>query len=338
MEKQLSGIYKTIEDDLSRVEEVLKERLRSRYDSLCRINDYLLSWGGKRLRPALVMLSAHAASGERINSKDLDLLVLLGAAFELIHTASLIHDDIIDNSLLRRNKPAIHTRWGEDVSIAFGDYIYSKAFELVASCGRADVLGCVASSTTAMCEGQLFQILERDNLSLKKSDYIVIVKKKTAHLIAACCKGAALIIDRSAKDKHNALDSYGLNFGIAFQIVDDYLDIMGDEGILGKVPGQDIVMGEMTLPLYDLFDSLTKYEKKELKEMILKRNINSELIKKIRDKINRNQIFLKTKEKALSYIHRSKHNLAPLKDSCYKDRLIDLADYVIERGFGPSSC
>ncbi|MEK6715806.1 MAG: polyprenyl synthetase family protein, partial [Candidatus Omnitrophota bacterium] len=181
-------IYQPIENDIERIEAVLKDKLKSRYDTLCSINNYLLSWGGKRLRPALVMLSAHAVSPDGVRKKDLDLLVLLGAAIELIHTASLIHDDIIDDSRLRRNKPAIHIRWGKDAAIAFGDYIYSKAFELVASCGRPDVLDCVAKATTAMCEGQLFQILQRDNLDLKKNDYIVIVKKKTASLIAACCK------------------------------------------------------------------------------------------------------------------------------------------------------
>jgi geranylgeranyl pyrophosphate synthase len=280
------------------------------------------------------MLSAHAVSPDGVRKKDLDLLVLLGAAIELIHTASLIHDDIIDDSRLRRNKPAIHIRWGKDAAIAFGDYIYSKAFELVASCGRPDVLDCVAKATTAMCEGQLFQILQRDNLDLKKNDYIVIVKKKTASLIAACCKSAALLIDRDAEEKHRALDNYGLNFGIAFQIVDDYLDIMGDEDSLGKALGQDIAMGEITLPVYDLFNSLGKKERGELKQIILSRNINSEVIKKIRDKINRQKISLKIKERILSYVCRSKHNLARLKDSCFREKLMDLADYVVERGFG----
>lgn len=327
-------IYQAIENDIQRIEAVLKDKLRSRYDVLCSINNYLLSWGGKRLRPALVMLSAHAVSPNGIRKKDLDLLVLLAAAVELIHTASLIHDDIIDNSPLRRNKPTIHARWGNDVSIGFGDYIYSKAFELASRCGRPDVLDCIAQATSAMCEGQLLQILERDNLGLKKSEYMVIVKKKTAHLIAACCRAAALIISPRDKDKHKALDNYGLNFGIAFQIVDDYLDIMGDKDALGKVLGQDMAMGEITLPLYDLLDSLGRKEKGELKQIVLSRNINAEIIKDIRDKISHQKIFLKTKEKILSYVYRSKYNLSSLKDSLYRDKLMDLADYVVERGFG----
>ena len=295
MKDKLTNIYQPIEEDLAGVEGILKNRLKTKYESLCRINDYVLSWGGKRLRPALVMLSARAVSPAKLTKKELDLLVLLGAAVELIHNASLIHDDIIDDSPLRRNKPAIHIRWGKDAAIAFGDYIYSKAFELVASCDRPDVLECVASATTAMCEGQLFQILQRDNLDLEKNDYIVIVKKKTARLIAACCKSAALIIDREARKKQEALDNYGLNFGIAFQIVDDYMDITADESRLGKASGQDIAMGELTLPLYDLLDSLDDKDKKELKHALSNRDIAKDVLKKIKNKIVSEKIFLKTK-------------------------------------------
>lgn len=329
----LLGVYKPIEKDLACIEDILKNRLKTRYSSLCRINDYLLSWGGKRLRPALVMLSARAISPQKLSGKELNLLLLLGAAIELIHTASLIHDDIIDDSPLRRGKPTIHMRWGEESAIAFGDYIYSKAFELVASCDRPDVLDCVAKATTAMCEGQLFQILERDNVNLRKEEYMVIVKKKTANLIAASCKGAALIIDRDADEKHSALDNYGLNFGIAFQIVDDYMDIMADESKFGKKAGQDIAMGEVTLPLYDLLDSLEGKDKKELKQILLSRNISCDILKKIKDKIISEKIFLKTKEKALSYIRQSQKNLSVLKDSHYRSGLIKLADYILERGF-----
>ena len=333
MKDKLTNIYQPIEEDLAGVEGILKNRLKTKYESLCRINDYVLSWGGKRLRPALVMLSARAVSPAKLTKKELDLLVLLGAAVELIHNASLIHDDIIDDSPLRRNKPAIHIRWGKDAAIAFGDYIYSKAFELVASCDRPDVLECVASATTAMCEGQLFQILQRDNLDLEKNDYIVIVKKKTARLIAACCKSAALIIDREARKKQEALDNYGLNFGIAFQIVDDYMDITADESRLGKASGQDIAMGELTLPLYDLLDSLDDKDKKELKHALSNRDIAKDVLKKIKNKIVSEKIFLKTKEKALSYIQESKHNLDELPESCHRAALAELADYVVDRGF-----
>ncbi|MDP1852609.1 MAG: polyprenyl synthetase family protein [Candidatus Omnitrophota bacterium] len=330
---RISRVYQPIEKDIERVEGVLQDKLKTSYHSLCQLNDYLLSWGGKRLRPALVMLSARAISPQKLSEKELNLLVLLGAAIELIHTASLIHDDIIDDSPLRRGKHTIHTRWGKDTAIAFGDYIYSKAFELVASCDRPDVLDCVAKATTAMCEGQLFQILERDNFDLQKEEYFVIVKKKTANLIAACCKGAALIIDRDADEKHSALDNYGLNFGIAFQIVDDYMDIMADESKFGKKSGQDIAMGEVTLPLYDLLDSLEDKDRKELKQILLNRNISADVLKKIKNKIIGEKIFLKTKEKALSYIRQSQRNLNVLKDSCYRNGLIRLADYVLERGF-----
>ena len=332
--KKLQNIYRPIKQDLSRVEDLLKSHLSTEYTSLCGINDYLLGWGGKRLRPALVMLSAHAAAGGKLKSKDLDLLIRMAAAIELIHTASLIHDDIIDRSLTRRDKQTIHAKWGEDVSIAFGDYIYTKAFELVAKCGYPDVLGCVAVAARAMCEGQLFQIFERDNFNLAQKKYMVIVNKKTAALISACCKGAALIVDARAKEKYAALNNYGLNFGIAFQVIDDYLDIIAAKSILGKSGGQDIAQGEVTLPLYDLFNSLTQKDRKELKEHLAKRNISKKVMDKIKDKIKNSEIFIKTKEKAFSCVDESKNSLNNLSESGYRDALCDLADYVIERGFG----
>ncbi|HDZ76604.1 MAG TPA: polyprenyl synthetase family protein [Candidatus Omnitrophica bacterium] len=332
--KKLKNIYQPITEDLCRVEDLLRSHLNTKYNSLCRINDYLLGWGGKRLRPALVMLSAHAAANGKLKSKDLSLLIRMAAAIELIHTASLIHDDIIDNSLTRRNKQTIHAKWGEDVSIAFGDYIYTKAFELVAKCGHPDVLGCVAVAARAMCEGQLFQIFERDNFDLPQKEYMVIVNKKTAALISACCKGAALIAGNHDKEKYTALNNYGVNFGIAFQVVDDYLDIIAAKSILGKSGGQDIAQGEITLPLYDLFNSLAAKDRKELKEHLAKRNISKEIMDKIKDKIKDSAIFIKTKEEALSSINKSKHSLGKLSRSSYRDALGDLADYVIERGFG----
>ncbi|PIQ89436.1 MAG: hypothetical protein COV72_03120 [Candidatus Omnitrophica bacterium CG11_big_fil_rev_8_21_14_0_20_42_13] len=331
--KKLTDVYKVIQGDMLRINEELKSHLRTKYSYLEDLNDYFLSWGGKRIRPALVMLSARTIAPGNLEDKDMDLLILLSAAVELIHSASLIHDDIIDNSPLRRNKSTIHKRWGREAAVAFGDYIYSKAFELVANCSRPDVLGCVAQATTAMCEGQLFQVLERKNLNLKKSEYIVIVKKKTASLIAACCKGAALIIDKEAKDKHSALAAYGLNFGIAFQIVDDYLDIMAQRNVLGKISGQDISSGELTLPLYDLIDSLNKKDKKGIKDMLGAQDITADVIAGIRDKIKDKKTYLKTKERALFYARRSKDKLNEFPDSCYKDRLSDLADYVVDRGF-----
>lgn len=330
--EKLAQIYQPIEEDLTCVEGVLKNRLHTQYASLCRLNDYVLSWGGKRLRPALVMLSARSLSEKPLNKEERNLLVLLGAAIELIHTASLIHDDIIDDSPLRRNKPAIHSRWGREAAIAFGDYVYAKAFELVASCDYPDVLSCVASAASAMCEGQLFQVLERDNLKLDKNDYLVIVKKKTARLMAACCRSAALIINKKAKTEQEALAGYGLNFGIAFQIVDDYMDIIGNE-TLGKVTGQDIAMGELTLPLYDLLDSMETEEKEALKKLILNHTLSNKALSDIREKILNKKIFLKTKKKVESYIGRSKHNLGILKESSYKKSLFSLADYVVERGF-----
>jgi octaprenyl-diphosphate synthase len=179
---ELRQILWPIEKDLSKVKEILRTSLGdSRNPSISKICHYLLESGGKRLRPALVLLSAKASRADSIVNHG---LIKLAAAIELIHISSLIHDDIIDAASLRHNRPTINAQWGQDVSIALGDYLYSIAFGLISEFGNLDVLKCISSGMRSMCEGELLQVCERDNLDLLKERYILIVKKKTAALFA----------------------------------------------------------------------------------------------------------------------------------------------------------
>ncbi|MBU3911264.1 MAG: polyprenyl synthetase family protein, partial [Candidatus Omnitrophica bacterium] len=223
---ELSHIYKPIEKELRGVEKLLRDSLNSAGNkAISRICNYLLDAKGKRLRPALVLLSGKAVG----SSTALDpAIIKVAAGIELIHAASLVHDDVIDHSKLRHNKPTINSKWGQDLSIALGDYLYSVAYELISQCNNIDILQCISSATKAMCEGELVQVSERDNLDLLKRRYIVIVKKKTASLFAASCQSGSLV-SRSKRSLQVAMKAYGLNFGIGFQITDDYLDIVSEE-------------------------------------------------------------------------------------------------------------
>ncbi|MFN7170063.1 MAG: polyprenyl synthetase family protein, partial [Candidatus Omnitrophota bacterium] len=190
---ELMEIYQPIKEELKQVEEILAARLgESKNKSILKLNHFLLESTGKRIRPALVILCGKAASGHHLPLA-IRHLTNIASAIELIHIASLIHDDVMDHARLRHNRPTVNYKWGNDVAIASGDYLYSLAFELISSCGNTNILECISSATKSMCEGQLIQICERDNLDLLKERYILIVKKKTASLFAASCRVGAML-------------------------------------------------------------------------------------------------------------------------------------------------
>jgi len=321
----LKDIYKPIEKELVGVEKLLRDSLNSaRNKSISRICNYLLDGKGKRLRPALVLLSGKAASGRAVTSP---MLIKVACGIELIHAASLVHDDVIDHSKLRHNKSTINSRWGEDVSIALGDYLYSVAYELISQCNNIDILQCISSATKAMCEGELLQVSERDNLDLLKRRYIVIVKKKTASLFAASCQAGSLV-SKSKRSLQVAMKAYGLNFGIGFQITDDYLDIVSEEKRLGKKPGQDMSVGEMTLPLLNLLKSVPAREKERLKTLVSKGSLNE-----VRTRLIRSGAKEKTKQEVFSYMGLAKKNLSALPETVFKKSLVNLTDFIIEENF-----
>lgn len=327
---QLEEIYKPIARELNAVEKVLEISLKeTKNESILKLNRFLLESPGKRLRPAMLILSARAASG-RSRAAISSQLTNIASAIELIHIASLIHDDVIDHSSLRHNNPTVNSRWGADVSIALGDYLYSLAFKLIATCNNMDILDCISSATKSMCEGELTQVVERDNLSLLKERYIMIVKKKTASLFAASCQAGA-ILSNSPKPLQNALKQYGLNFGVAFQVIDDYLDLIAPKARLGKLPGQDIAVGEMTLPLLNLLNSVAVTQRRRLEKLL--RSRNKDCIKKIRLELSHSDSVNRTKKITFLYLNTAKNRLKSLSDSEYRKSLFDLTDLIQGRGF-----
>ncbi|MBI5144503.1 MAG: polyprenyl synthetase family protein [Candidatus Omnitrophica bacterium] len=327
---ELKKIYNPIKSDLKKVDKILEDAFRrTRNNSILKVTDYLLESPGKKIRPALVILSAKAALNHRSPVTN-HQLIKIASAVELMHLASIIHDDVIDHANMRHNKRSINARWGEDVSIALGDYLYSMGFELISSYGNPDVLSCISQATKSMCEGELTQVCERDNLDLLERRYIVIVKKKTASLFAASCQAGA-ILSNCQGPIEDALKGFGLNFGIAFQIIDDYLDLASERDKLGKSPGQDIAVGEMTLPLLNLLESASGDERRKLKKLIESKDKSS--LKIIKKMLLNSNVILRTKMIAISYIDQAKAKLKKLPYSEYRKSLFDLADFIITRGF-----
>lgn len=324
---QLKEIYRPISRELADTEQTIKKSIRTgSTSSVLEVSDYLLNSGGKRLRPALVILSAKAAldGGPKSISRQ---VINIASAVELVHLASLIHDDVIDHSNVRHNKPTVNAKWGEEVSIILGDYFYSVGFDLISSCRSLEILDVLSHATHMMCKGELVQVCERDNLDLMRERYFDIIKNKTANLFAASCEAGALAVGRQVAVRH-MLREYGLNFGIAFQIVDDSLDLIGDAKYLGKQPGTDFRMGELTLPVLNL---LSEIKDKKKRHGLISRKNSEKAFKEIRGIFINSRAVAKTEEDAASYVAKAKGSLSRLEDSLFKQSLFALADYVVGR-------
>lgn len=327
----LEQIYEPITEELKSVEGVLESSIGESKDaSILQMARFLLESRGKRVRPALVILSAKASLAGQKGSCNRDELVKIAAAAELIHMASLIHDDVIDKASERHNKTSVNFKWGDDVAVALGDYIYSEAFELIGRCKNPDVFLCISQAMRLTCQGELLQVCQRDNFDLSKETYILIIKEKTASFFAACCHAGTILSGRGPAIQ-TALKEYGLNFGMAFQIVDDCKDIICVESLLGKQPGQDVSVGEITLPLLNLFDAGSQTEKTELRNLLRSKGKNS--LSRIRKMFIDSNALRKTTDAALSYVSRAKERLDALDNSDYKESLRCLADYVVQRDF-----
>ena len=243
--KALSRLYGPVLEQLTDVEQRLNRELQSPYESLMPLLRHGTQLGGKRLRPAMLLLSGSAV-GELTADH-----VLLATVIEMIHTATLVHDDVLDEAETRRHVPTINARWNNHTSILLGDYLFSKSFRLAASLPSTEACQWIGEAARLVCEGELRQVLQRDVLDLDEASYIEIIRGKTAELCRVSCQLGARYSDAD-DDTVDALGVYGDAVGVAFQIADDYLDLWGEDDTVGKTLGTDIVQGKLTLPIIRL--------------------------------------------------------------------------------------
>lgn len=325
--KELQSIYGSIEQDMKAVNTIIQAALSyPNNEGIDKLGHHLLESPGKRLRPALTLLSAYGLASKPIEEETLKNLHRGAAAAELIHVASLVHDDIMDNSTIRRGKPTLNALHGNNVPIAFGDYIFAQASRLVAATENPKLMKCMSKGLKEMCEGQLLQSIQRNNFSLTKEDYYTIIQKKTAALLGASCEGGALVVDERASK--NALD-FGIEFGLAFQIIDDYLDYFGNEDILGKPAGQDFLAGEFTLPLHDFLQSLNDTARKEVDPLLA--NPSPEHFATLKELMNTSPAREQTKQMALSHLEQARKYVNAFSDSDYKKSLKAMIGSMISR-------
>ncbi len=298
--------------------------------NLCEASDHLIKAGGKKLRPVLVILSSESVGGSGEDA------LKTAASMELIHTFSLIHDDIMDKDEKRRGKPSVHMLWGEPMAILAGDTLFSKAFETVLQTETNNVnpkrvieaLKTVVDSCIKICEGQALDISFEGKMNVSEDEYMTMIYKKTAALIAAATKAGA-ILGGGTDEQIKALSEYGRLIGMAFQIQDDYLDVISMEEDIGKPVGSDIVEGKMTLMVVHALQNASSEDKEKLKSIL--KSKDEELVGEAIDIFNKYGSIEYTRNIALNNVKTAKELLNTLKDSEAKESLQLIADFVLER-------
>jgi octaprenyl-diphosphate synthase len=254
-------LYGPVKADLLEVEAILARTLKSRYQRIAALVDHVRHYRGKRLRPALLLLVARAC-GRVVPAHH-----VLGAVVEMIHTATLVHDDVLDSATVRRHVATVNAEWGVPASILLGDYLFTHAFHLAATTGSAEACRIIGDATNRTCEGELCQGLQRGNLELTEGEYLDLIDGKTADLIACCCRLGALFSGAPAETVER-LARYGRWLGLAFQVADDLLDLVGEERATGKSLGTDLEQQKMTLPLIRLLSAAAAPEAGRLRQLL----------------------------------------------------------------------
>lgn len=250
-EPQLTArrVFNLIAAELSLVEEEFERQARSNIQVISYIGDYLRASGGKRVRPALTLLATYAVGGDGASAG----AIRMATVMEFLHTATLVHDDIIDNAETRRNRASINSRFGNQTAVLMGDWLYMSAFETSLAERSLLILDILTTLTRRMTEGELMQLTMLGRADIGEEQYFDILRRKTAYLFSACCEIGA-IVGGSGEAERRALGEYGLNLGVAFQLVDDLLDFTATDDALGKASGVDLLEGKLTLPLIYLLE------------------------------------------------------------------------------------
>lgn len=320
----LHAIYKPVETELLKVEESLATIAQSSDPAIAEVISDVLGAGGKRLRPALLLIAARACnySGDRA--------VRLAVAVELVHTASLIHDDVIDDAHLRRGNKTINADWGSKTAILAGDHVYAKVIQLLADDGDVTVMRALSASAAEMTEGEMAQSMARIGAAPDESDYLSIIERKTASLLSCSC-GVGALLGEVHNGEVEALSNYGLSLGMAFQITDDLLDITGTAGSLGKPPWQDLTEGSVTLPFIHTMRQAGEEDLNWMLGVFGADDVTHDDRTRMRALLDSHGSIDYCLEKTREYGNTCKQALETLRESESRDSLHMLADHVVGR-------
>jgi octaprenyl-diphosphate synthase len=321
----LARIFEPIRPDLERVEQEFLQQIESRVQLIPQIGRYIQTSGGKRVRPALLLMAARLAGYEG------DRAVLYASVVEFIHTATLVHDDIIDEAEVRRGRLAVHSRWGNDVTVLLGDYLYIKSMALALTQDALEIIRLLCDVTLRMIEGELYQLTKTGVVDLSEDEHFEIIRRKTAYLFAGCARIGGMLGETS-KEQQDALWDYGFNLGIAFQIVDDLLDYTADETALGKPIGSDLREGKVTLPVIRLLNHGGERAASVIQTVVSDRAVSPDQWREIRQMLADTGATESAYDTAVGYAERAKQGLiAAFPPSAERDALASLVDFVVWR-------
>lgn len=309
---------------LEAVEEQLGRDLASPVPEIPAVGRYLVSGGGKRLRPMLVILGAELASYQGPST------AALGSIVETIHTASLLHDDIVDGADVRRGKPAAHSVWGNEIIVLVGDYMYSNALRIAVSLNNQRVMDALSEATTRMTEAELLQLSKIGDDTIEEADYLRIVEGKTAALMSAACRLGPILADLP-REQEEALQAFGLRLGVAFQVADDLLDYEADENRLGKCLGKDLEEGKITLPVIYLLRQADAPEADRIRAILRTESLQEKDLGVVMDLFAKYRTLEASKKRAAELMNEAKGALDVFPSGRAKDALIALADYALSR-------
>lgn len=323
--KAARRIFNLISYELSLVEAEFEQQAGSNIQVINYLGDYLRASGGKRVRPALLILSAYAAGGDASSEN----VIRMASVMEMLHTATLVHDDIIDNADIRRSRASVNARFGNQSAVLMGDWLYMTAFETSLKERSLEILDILTRLTRKMTEGELIQLTTIGRSDISENEYFDILQRKTAYLFSACCEIGA-ILGGAGPDKQKALRDYGMDLGTAFQLADDLLDFTSDDEVLGKASGADLLEGKLTLPLILLIkkdgDARAELEK------VMRQGGYEEVSRRyLLEKMEAQGTLEETRRRAYEYAESARKNLDVLPKTEYLVALEDIPAYMIER-------
>jgi octaprenyl-diphosphate synthase len=320
----LSQILEPIRADLERVDREFARHVESQVALIPTIGKYIQTSGGKRIRPAVLLMAA------RLSGYKGDRAVLYAAVIEFIHTATLVHDDIIDDSELRRGRLAVHSRWGNDVTVLLGDYLYIKSMAMALTHDTLDIVRLLCDVTLRMIEGELYQLTKNGDADITEDEHFEIIRRKTAYLFGGSAQIGGML-GNVTPEQQEALREYAFNLGIAFQVVDDLLDFTGDAAALGKPIGADLREGKMTLPLIHLLHQGHAAGERIVRDIIATRTVAEQQWNDLLQILSEHRSIDYAFRRAEEFAERARKPLSAFPPSSERDALLALPDYVVSR-------
>ena len=323
--KEARNAFALIADELQLVEKELARQLSSQVQIVDFLGEYIRSAGGKRIRPVLLLLANRCLGGDASNEN----VIRMAAVMEMLHTATLVHDDIIDNAEVRRNRPSVNAKFGNQTAVLMGDWLYMSAFETSLGERSLRILDILTKLTRLMTEGELLQLTTVGKIDVTENQYFDILRRKTAYLFSACCEVGAILAGAS-EEQVQSLAEYGLNLGISFQLADDLLDFTSEDSILGKRAGADLVEGKLTLPLI-LLRNADPDIADQLEIVMLDKSYSGISRERLVNALKRTNSLELARERAYQHAESAIKNLEVLPQTEYRLALGDLPAFVIER-------